>query len=162
MHDALFQPLKMGALEARNRIFMAPLTRGPASPRVTRESTPNVSPERPMRLLVVEDHAPTLQVLVRLLTRAGHRVTSAASVASARAAAEKETFDAVISDVGLPDGTGLELMRHLQSTYGLRGIALSGYGMEDDVHRSSEAGFAAHLVKPVDVRELRRALERLL
>jgi PAS domain S-box-containing protein len=121
-------------------------------------STPT---ERSMRLLVVEDHEPTLQVLTRLLTIAGHHVITATSIASARAAAASHQFDALVSDLGLPDGTGTELMQELRTTHGLRGIVLSGYGMEEDLHRSREAGFLAHLVKPVDLNELRRALRLL-
>lgn len=117
--------------------------------------------EPSLRLLVVEDDAPTLQVLSRLLTRAGHQVTTASSIAAARAAAASGKFDVVVSDLGLPDGTGIELMEHLRSAHGLSGIALSGYGMEEDLRRSEEAGFVAHLVKPVDVAELRRMLRRL-
>ncbi len=121
-----------------------------------------VEPEPPMRLLVVEDDQPTLQVLVRLLSRAGHLVTAVNSIATARAAASQHSFDAVISDLGLPDGTGDELMEHLHASYGLRGVALSGYGMEEDVQRSRQAGFAAHLVKPIDMNELRRTLRKLM
>jgi len=117
--------------------------------------------EAPLRLLVVEDHDSTLQVLVRLLGRAGYRVTAAKSVSEAHAAAAAQTFDLVISDLGLPDGTGIELMEYLRATYSLHGIALSGYGMEEDVRRSHEAGFDAHLVKPIDVAELRRAIIRV-
>jgi len=114
----------------------------------------------PMRLLVVEDHEATRQVLTRLLTRDGHHVVEAASLAAARAAATTQRFDAVISDLGLPDGTGIELMEELRATHGLRGIVLSGYGMEEDLRRSREAGFVAHLVKPVDMNDLRRALRQ--
>ncbi|HEX4085502.1 MAG TPA: PAS domain S-box protein [Chthoniobacteraceae bacterium] len=117
--------------------------------------------DRKMRLLVVEDHAPTSQVLGNLLIRDGHSVISAASLADARAAAAANHFDAVISDLGLPDGTGMELMKELHQRYGLHGIALSGYGMEEDLRRSREAGFTAHLVKPVDVNELRATVRQL-
>ncbi len=115
----------------------------------------------PMRLLLVEDHEPTLQVLSRLLTRAGHFVQTAGTVDDALKLAAAEKFDAVISDLGLPDGTGTDLMRELHNCYGLRGIALSGYGMEDDLARSREAGFALHLVKPVDFHQLEYALREL-
>jgi len=118
-------------------------------------------PERPLRLLLVEDDETTLQVLTRLLTLAGHHITTAGTIAGARDLAAGQGFDAVVSDLGLPDGTGIELMEHLHVSYGLRGVALSGYGMEEDLQRSSRAGFAFHLVKPVDVSELRRALRRL-
>jgi CheY-like chemotaxis protein/anti-sigma regulatory factor (Ser/Thr protein kinase) len=118
-------------------------------------------PEPAMRLLIVEDHPETLRVVSRLLAKAGHAVTSARSLAEARAAAGAAAFDAVISDLGLPDGTGNELMSSLRDQYGLQGIALSGYGMDEDVRRSREAGFVSHLVKPVDIHELRHALRRL-
>lgn len=118
-------------------------------------------PGQPLRLLVVEDHEPTLQVLARLLSRAGHQVVTASTVADALAAAAAGSFDGVISDLGLPDGTGTALMKRLRDTHGLRGIALSGYGMEGDLTRSREAGFALHLTKPVDFAQLQRALQEL-
>ena len=116
----------------------------------------------PLRLLVVEDHEPTLEVLVRLLTRAGHTVLAAGSVAEATALVERNGIDVVISDLGLPDGTGLELMSRLRvHSPQLRGIALTGYGMEEDLLRSRAAGFGAHLVKPIDFDQLRKALADL-
>ena len=66
--------------------------------------------------------------------------------------------DLVISDLGLPDGTGLDLMRELGGRYGLRGIALSGYGMDEDIQRSRDAGFAPHLTKPVTLQMLQEAI----
>ncbi|MDB6167801.1 MAG: domain S-box [Verrucomicrobia bacterium] len=114
--------------------------------------------EPALRLLLVEDHDATLQVLARLLGGIGHRVTSARSLAEALEAAGKDRFDLVISDLGLPDGTGDELMMKLRELYGLKGVALSGYGMEDDLVRSREAGFVAHLIKPVDFGQLRRVI----
>ncbi|MGI8435623.1 MAG: PAS domain S-box protein [Chthoniobacterales bacterium] len=116
-------------------------------------------PARSLRLLVVEDHEATLQVLTRLLRRAGHDVVPANTVASALAAAASEAkFDLVISDLGLPDGTGNGLMEQLRARYQLRGIALTGYGMEEDLERSRLCGFVSHLIKPVDFSQLRRAL----
>lgn len=111
-----------------------------------------------LRLLLVEDHEATMMVLSKLLRASGHRVTEARDVAQALAAAASESFDLVISDLGLPDGTGTELMQKLRASYNLRGIALSGYGMDEDVTRSLEAGFTAHLTKPVDYGQLERAL----
>ena len=115
-----------------------------------------------LRLLVVEDHESTLEVLARLLIREGHHVVATATMAAALEAAAKGPFDLVISDLGLPDGTGNELMEILRTRYNLRGIALSGYGMEDDVARSRQAGFTSHLTKPVDFRQLRRVLHELM
>lgn len=78
-----------------------------------------------------------------------------------KAASTAGTLDAVISDLGLPDGTGFELIGKLRELYGLRGVALSGYGMDEDLRRSSEAGFSAHLTKPVDFAQLEQALADL-
>jgi len=111
-----------------------------------------------LRLLLVEDHESTLRVLSRLLMKEGHHVVTVTTIAEALAAAEMNAFDLVISDLGLPDGTGTELMGRLRASHGLKGIALSGYGMEEDVARSHEAGFITHLTKPVDFHQLQRVL----
>jgi signal transduction histidine kinase/CheY-like chemotaxis protein len=111
-----------------------------------------------LRILLVEDHAPTLQVISNLLARDGHQIVTAGSVADALNAAAANPLDLVVSDLGLPDGTGNFLMEKLRADYGLRGIALSGYGMEEDVTRSREAGFVTHLIKPVPISELRRVI----
>ena len=117
---------------------------------------------RALRLLVIEDHEATLGVLRRLLTRCGHHLTAVGSVREGLAAAAVGTFDAVISDLGLPDGTGFDLIREIHREHAWPGIALSGYGMDEDVRRSHEAGFRAHLVKPIDFKQLERALEDLV
>lgn len=163
LHGGSIQAESLG--ENRGSTFTVDL---PASSTAVTQAThvpeiPASAPEAetPLRLMVVEDHPPTLQVIARMLQRAGHSVKTASSLAQARELVAHETFDAVLSDVGLPDGTGVELMTELRANHGLRGIALSGYGMEEDVQRSLEAGFVAHLVKPVEVHELRRALARL-
>ena len=77
----------------------------------------------PMRLLLVEDHEATLQVLTRVLVRAGHKITAVNSITAALAEAAAQPFDGVVSDLGLPDGTGVELMEELRARYGLRGVA---------------------------------------
>jgi CheY-like chemotaxis protein len=115
-----------------------------------------------LRVLLVEDHEATINVLRALLTRAGHHVTTAMTIAGAMHAAGNTKFDVVISDLGLPDGTGFELMEDLRNNYRLRGIALSGYGMDEDLRRSREAGFAAHLIKPVDFAQLQQAVAELM
>jgi PAS domain S-box-containing protein len=112
-------------------------------------------------LLLVEDHEPTRQVIANLLTRSGYRVVAAGCVADALTAAAADSFDLVISDLGLPDGSGIQLMDRLRSQHGLRGVALSGYGMEDDIERTRHAGFVAHLTKPVHIAELRKVLATL-
>jgi CheY-like chemotaxis protein len=91
----------------------------------------------------------------------GYDVTVASGVGDAlRRAAEG--FDVVISDIGLPDGSGHDLMRQLASERRVRAIALSGYGAESDVERSTAAGFERHLTKPVDPERLVDAIESLV
>jgi CheY-like chemotaxis protein/anti-sigma regulatory factor (Ser/Thr protein kinase) len=114
-----------------------------------------------LKILLVEDHPDTVRVLQRVLGRAGHDVRSVDSLAGALASASGEAFDLVLCDLHLPDGNGLDLMRQLRAAHGLRGIALSGYGMPEDVHRSEEAGFDRHLIKPVDLDELERAIREI-
>jgi CheY-like chemotaxis protein len=116
------------------------------------------SPGDPLRILLVEDHQATREVLTRLLGRRGHVVIAAGSLAKARAAAENEKFDLVISDLGLPDGSGITLMTELRDRFGLKGIALSGFGEADDFSRTEEAGFVTHLIKPVSIGALQAAL----
>ena len=90
-------------------------------------------------------------------------MVTAGSIAAAFSAAEAGLFDVVISDLGLPDGTGVELIITASAIQpAVRGIALSGYGMEEDLRRSQEAGFSSHLVKPVDFDQLRRALREIM
>jgi signal transduction histidine kinase/ActR/RegA family two-component response regulator len=115
---------------------------------------------RPMHILLVEDHADTARLMMLLLKGFGHSVRAAASIEAAKRAAAAERFDLLISDVGLPDGTGMELMRDLKGQYDIAGIALTGYGMEDDVRQCREAGFAEHFTKPIDPERLRAAIER--
>jgi CheY-like chemotaxis protein len=110
------------------------------------------------RALLVEDHPPTRKALTQLLARRHFEVVGVGSVSEARTTAGREPFDVVISDIGLPDGNGYDLMTELRSRYGLVGIALTGYGRDEDVDRSQAAGFSAHLTKPVSIEGLECAL----
>jgi len=119
------------------------------------------------RILLVEDHEDTADAMADLLRARGHQVTVARTLAEGRAAAAQmadaadvERFDLLVSDIGLPDGSGRELMRELRAR-GLRGIALSGYGMEDDLRKSREAGFERHLIKPVSPQALEAAIQQV-
>jgi len=129
-------------------------------------AAPGPKIQRPLRILLVEDHTDTAEAMADLLRLSEHQVTIASSVGEALAAAEDAGngggFDLVLSDLGLPDGSGQELMRELARRHGLKGIALSGYGMEDDVQRSREAGFAHHLTKPVDRQALETTIRQVL
>ena len=117
---------------------------------------------QPLNVLLVEDHDATLAVLTRMLRQMGHRVTGAKSVKSGAAAARQDTFDLIISDIGLPDGSGLDLMKELRTVHTGQSIALTGYGMEEDVRASRNAGFAEHLTKPVDMQALRATIGRVM
>jgi signal transduction histidine kinase len=122
-------------------------------------------PASPRRLLLVEDHPDTCQVMQRLLRAAGYDVTCAESVADALRAcqAAPQPFDIVISDLGLPDGSGLDFMRQFRVQFPQTpAIALSGFGMEDDRLRSLDAGFVAHLTKPVDLSALQSKIEEVV
>lgn len=114
---------------------------------------------RALRILLVEDHTDTARIMTRLLTLKRCEVQAAGTMDRALALVARDSFDVIISDIGLPDGTGFELMRQLRAR-GCRkpAIAVSGYGQEDDVRRSREAGFNAHLTKPVDVEHFYRVL----
>ncbi len=122
---------------------------------------PISGPAGRMRVLFIEDHVDTARAMVKLLERAGYQVVWADCVAAALQRAASQSFDVVVSDLGLPDGTGYDLMQELKTRYGARGIALSGFGMEGDIHRGREAGFREHLVKPVDVATLDQAIRRV-
>jgi PAS domain S-box-containing protein len=113
-------------------------------------------------ILLVEDHEDTARALRRMLENAGYQVGYASTLASARDLAAKRHFQLVISDLGLPDGSGLDLMGELGDSGQLRGIALSGFGSESDVAAAKAAGFAAHFTKPVDWERLRHTIRRLL
>jgi PAS domain S-box-containing protein len=132
-------------------------------------SSPSRRPETPLEpqrqglaVLLVEDHADSALLMRELLELSGHEVAQAATLSEAMTAAAGRVFDLLLSDLGLPDGSGLELVRALRESGRVRhAIALSGYGMEDDIRRSREAGFEEHLVKPVNPRELEATIRRV-
>lgn len=114
------------------------------------------------RILLVEDHGDTAEAMTTLLELFGHQVQRAGDVAAALDIAARGQFDLLISDLGLPDGSGLDLIRSLRSSgVGLPAIALSGYGQEQDVEQSRRAGFQCHLVKPVDVSRLIEVIDQV-
>jgi DNA-binding response OmpR family regulator len=97
-------------------------------------------------------------MLSQLLTLHDYDVVVERTVEGALAAASRE-FDVLISDIRLPDGNGLDLMRRLRSNQNIRGIAISGFGTAEDRQRSLKAGYGAHLTKPVDFNRLLKAIE---
>jgi signal transduction histidine kinase/ActR/RegA family two-component response regulator len=115
------------------------------------------------KILLVDDHEDTCTGMRMILERRGYRVKTAHDVQSALEVAEDYPFELIISDLGLPDGTGFDLMKELRRRRGdsIRGVALSGFGMESDIERSMEAGFEVHLIKPVNLERLSEILRRV-
>jgi Signal transduction histidine kinase len=135
--------------------------KGESFPPAEDTTPPMMSTSAIHHVLLVEDHEPTRRTLETLLRRRRFEVASAPTIAAARALAATRQFDLLISDIGLPDGSGFDLMKELKELYDLRGIALTGYGMEEDITRSQRSGFALHLTKPIQVQLLDRALASL-
>jgi PAS domain S-box-containing protein len=147
----------------RGATFSIELITTAARPRPTRRpnAQENQQQTSARRILLVEDHDQTRQTLARLLTSRGHEVAAAETARQARDLARTFAYDLVLTDLGLPDGNGHELMMELQQLRpACKGIALSGYGMEGDVQRSRAAGFDMHLTKPVDIGALENALRQ--
>jgi PAS domain S-box-containing protein len=166
MHDGRITAASPG--RNRGSVFVIELPLAPAGGARSKPAAAGSNPAepavtaRPGSILLVEDHVSTRETLQKLLARRNYDVVAAGTVAEALAHATARPFDILVSDVGLPDGDGYQLMekiRIIQPT--LQGIALSGYGMEDDVQRSLAGGFSNHLVKPVSISSLERALARL-
>jgi CheY-like chemotaxis protein len=103
--------------------------------------------------------------MCRLLADTGCTVVAAGTVAEALDLARGQQFDLIISDIGLPDGSGVDVMRDLRARDGgdrVRGVALSGFGQPEDLRRSQEAGFDLHLTKPISFHALRDVLRKLV
>ncbi|MGN6368412.1 MAG: PAS domain S-box protein [Phycisphaerae bacterium] len=116
--------------------------------------------KKPLRILLVEDHADTADVLNRMLARRGHHVVLAKTVAEGAEKACAEPFDLLLSDIGLPDGTGPDLLQRIRPHCTVPAIAISGFGSQQDIQRSLAAGFLLHLTKPVNFHTLHDAIER--
>ena len=114
-----------------------------------------------LNVLLVEDNQDTLRYLTWVLEQRNHKVVPVDRVSAALAAAAEARFDVLVSDIELPDGTGLELMHDLGGGTTLPGIAISGFGSEEDLRHSADAGFAEHLTKPIDVNRLESAIRRV-
>ena len=112
------------------------------------------------RLIVVEDHAETAEGLKRFLSAIGYQVFVATDMASALSLAAAVEFDVLLSDLGLPDGSGWELLKRLSAERRIRAIAFSGYNSPADRQRSAEAGFLEHLAKPLAPDQLCAAINR--
>ncbi|HEX4795659.1 MAG TPA: ATP-binding protein [Humisphaera sp.] len=119
---------------------------------------PQAQHHRPLKILLVEDHSDTARVMATLLRKHGHEVRVAMSVHEAKHMAD-EKFDLLVSDIGLPDGSGADVMRAVSERQNVPGIALSGLASAEDIRASKESGFTEHLTKPVDFPVLLSAID---
>jgi signal transduction histidine kinase len=120
------------------------------------------SARQALKILLVDDHHDTCAALEKLLARRGHLVAVSHDVRSAMEAAVRNKFDLLISDIALPDGTGMDLMMQLRAIANVPGIAISGFGNNGDIERSLHAGFSEHLIKPIKLDNLEAAIDRTL
>ena len=111
-----------------------------------------------MRVLVVEDHGDTRAVLATLLNRCGCQTVIAKNMKDARSHLAAMSFDALISDLNLPDGDGLDLVAEAKRVYALKAIAVTARTEVTEQERGRRAGCDFYLTKPVDYRQLRSAL----
>jgi hypothetical protein len=115
-----------------------------------------------VKILVIEDHVETARALVRLLQNRGFRAESVGTVAEALETVKRDNFDILLCDLGLPDATGFEFMEKIrQDRNGTPAVALTGFGMQQDIERAQAAGFNAHLTKPVNLQKLEATIWRL-
>ena len=146
----------------RVRLPQIPSPRLPPSADIPGDRHPVAEASSPLRILLIEDHADTAEIMSAILTLEGHDVKRAGDIATGLRLAGEHAFDLLISDIGLPDGNGYELLRQLRSRgINLPGIALSGYGHEEDVQRSLNAGFLEHLTKPIAPDRLTAAMRHV-
>ena len=118
-------------------------------------------PAKPLRILIVEDHRDTRRTLSRLLTHFGHEVLAADNVHRALEIIGSGDIDVLLCDIGLPDGSGYEVIARARQKQPIQAIAITGFGTDKDLRRSKEAGFDFHLVKPIDLHELQTVLEQV-
>ncbi|HEU0209655.1 MAG TPA: ATP-binding protein [Candidatus Udaeobacter sp.] len=139
-------------------VVLDTLAQGAAAIGLTRRAGAKAS--KPLRILLVEDHQDTRRTLSRLLTHFGHNVMTADNVEAAINTISSNNMDVVLCDIGLPDGSGYEVAAQARAKGNIKTIALTGFGTEQDVRRSKEAGFDFHLVKPINFQELQTALDQ--
>ena len=149
MHGGTIEARSEGKGKGATFQVRLPMTASASQPEAPPSTAPVQHTFRPLHILLVEDHGVTAKIMRMVLTEDGHTVAMAGDIATGLELASQNRFDLLISDLGLPDGSGHELMRQLRSRgHKFPGIAMSGYGLKEDIQRSYEAGFAAHLTKP--------------
>src|SRR6184192_2628387 len=137
-------------------------TTSPAEGLVSPARVSDENSRQGLKILLVDDHQDTCAALEKLLVRRGHLVAATHNMRSAMEAAVRSQFDLLISDIALPDGSGVDLMRQLRAISAIPGIAISGFGNNGDIERSLQAGFSEHLIKPIKLDDLEAAIERAI
>ena len=122
------------------------------------EKASQLTGEPSRRILILEDHEDTANVLAQILTSLGHHADCHSTIGSAERALSEGTYDLILSDLGLPDGNGLDFLRSVRKVCQVPAVALTGYGMADDIQSCLDAGFDAHLTKPLDMDKLQKSL----
>ena len=150
----------------RLELKVVPQSASPKTPKTNAQNarlcTGRIQPATTCAVLLVEDNKDTLRYLATVLRKRGHQVVTADCFAAALAALKEAEapFDLLISDIELPDGDGLQLMREIKASERMAGIAMSGFGAEEDLRQSREAGFFDHLTKPIDLTRLDNAIQQ--
>jgi signal transduction histidine kinase/CheY-like chemotaxis protein len=139
-----------------------PAANGTGDSKIPTASEKKKMEDRSCHILVVDDHQDTCLGMKMMLERRGYAITVAHTADQAMEKARAQEFDLLISDIGLPDRSGYELMRELQAIRNVRGIAISGFGMEHDVSKARAAGFSEHLTKPINFEQLEEAIQGVL
>jgi CheY-like chemotaxis protein len=111
--------------------------------------------------MLLEDHEDTALMMGKVLLQMGHEVETYATVAAATERLRERKYDVILSDIGLPDGTGIDFIRAAREFCQTPAVALTGYGMAEDVEECLDAGFDEHLTKPIDIERLRKTLSKM-
>jgi PAS domain S-box-containing protein len=160
MHGGSVQASSDGA--GRGSAFVVRLPLAPAAPAEVRPAAPpaNADTGVPLRVLVVDDNVDAAYAMKHVLKLSGHRVVLAHDGPTALAAAAAEPPELVLLDIGLPGMDGYTVAARLREAGHDRAalVAITGYGQEEDLRRSTEAGFDHHLIKPVDGAMLRKLI----
>jgi CheY-like chemotaxis protein len=114
------------------------------------------------RILLVEDHDDTREMVAKVLRRDGYIVVGVSTTEDALWVCDSQDFDLLISDIALPDGSGLDLMRKVFAKCKIKGIAYTAFGYESDIAKARAAGFSAHILKPADFSVLQETVKRVL
>lgn len=131
---------------------------GKSASKATRSA---IKATKPLRILLVEDHDDTRKIVANLLSHFGHELSVADCARTALEIVNSQTLDVVLCDIGLPDGSGYEVISQAKRKQQVKGVALTGLAGDEDIRRSKEAGFDFHLTKPVDFHELRCVLSQI-